>query len=136
MNRITRRYVIMVLSVILSPIASFVMAETNSSSPQWHDVYNQAEQNQSDANPEMIGEDWETTSSRMNRQAAATSNPRSNPNQNRDERTQESQWETTSSRMNRQAAATSNIRSNSNWNRGEQNRNDSDAATRSNAQRL
>jgi hypothetical protein len=147
MNKIKRFYVFMVLSVMTMPTAIFAnyhsssMDETNSSHRQWQ-MYNNDPDSQEKRNPsynsnsEMIGDRaWETTSSRMNRQAAATSNARFNPNWNRSEQTEDRSRETTSNRMNRQAAAAANIRSNSTWIRNEQNRNDLDAATRKNTQR-
>ena len=145
MNKITKFYVSVILSIMTTPTAIFanyhLINETRSNNYQSqiynHDPYNHEKQNQSyESDSEIIGDrSWETTSNRMNRQAAATSNVRSNPNQNRDEQTGDGSWETTSSRMNRQAAATSNTRSRSNWVRDEENRNDSDAAIRRNVQR-
>jgi hypothetical protein len=147
MNKITRLYAFIALLAMTAPVSIFAnypsseMAEANSSSQQQqiynNDQYSQEIQNQSDdPNPEMIGDrSWETTSNRMNRQAAATSNTRSNPNQNRSEQTRDGSWETTSSRMNRQAADAANTRPNATWIRVEPNRNDSNAAPRSNAQR-
>ncbi len=130
MNKITGLYVFMVLSVITMPTIVFAnylsssIGETNSNHDERQTYnsgsYSQEEQNQIyDLNSEIIGDrSWETTSSRMNRQAAATNN-RFNSNQNRNEQTEDGAWETTSSRMNRQAAAANN-RFNSNQNRNEQ----------------
>jgi hypothetical protein len=132
MNKITRLYVFMVLSLMTPPSAIFAnypsssMAETNSSSHQWQmyndDPYRQEKQNQSyGSNSAMIGDgSWETTASRMNRPPAATANTRFNPNQNRDGQMRDGSWETTSSRMNRQAAASANTRFNPNQRRVEQ----------------
>ena len=82
MNKITRLYIIMVLSVMCAPTAIFAndssssMVETNSSSHLYNnDPDSHEKQHQSDdSHPEMIGDrSWESTSSRMNRQAGATS---------------------------------------------------------------
>lgn len=141
MNKISRLDVFMILLITIMPNASFAnessnsMVKTNLNNDQLqvysNDPYNQERQNQNyNSNPNIIGDStWETTSSRMNRQAA-TSNTRFNPNQNSNEQTEDNSWETTSSRMNRQANV--HHRSNSTWIRNEQDRHDSNTATRRN----
>jgi hypothetical protein len=144
MNKISRLYVI---TVLLAMTNQAIFANYPTNSPEESDK--EEIQNEIDnSNPEEIGDrSWETTSSRMNRQATATSNIRSNPIQNRDEQTEDRSWETTSSRMNRQAAAAANNRDGSTWIRNgqiwirtdqirtNQNRDDSNSANRRNVRR-
>ncbi len=118
------------LPIYVFNILAFMMmandTHANHSSTYFNDSYNYDEQNQNDKQNHFIvdNESWETTSSRMNRQAGATSNTLSNSNQNREDQSGGETWETTSSRMNRQASSAANNRSNLNWNRDDQNFND------------